>query len=153
MNYEELLMTADAEGLIVREKQLIGSNGRCKGRRIAIRQNLPTIAEKADVLAEELGHYYTTVGRIINQSSVRDLKQEQSARLWAYNHRIGLSGIIQGYRQHCRNRYELAECLGVSEETLKEALEMYRAKYGRSVEIDGYVIFFEPSLAVMEKCL
>ena len=48
----------------------------------------------------------------------------------AYDRRIGLSGIIQGYRQHCRNHYELAECLGVSEETLRDALELYHEKYG-----------------------
>lgn len=145
-------MAADAEGLIVREKNLIGSDGRCKGRRIAIRQDLPTTAAKADVLAEELGHYYTTTGRIISQAYVSDRKQERAARLWAYDRRFGLTGIIQGYRQHCQSRHELAEYLGVSEETLKDALELYREKYGCFVEIDGYVVFFEPTLAVMEKC-
>ena len=151
MNYEDLLMEAEAEGLIVKEKPLKVSDGRIKGKRIAIRQDIPTYRQKSCVLAEELGHHHTTVGRIIKQDSVMDRKQERLARLWAYNKRIGLSGIIQGYRKHCRNLHELAECLEVSEDFLKEALECYREKYGCYTELDGYLIIFEPYLAVIEK--
>lgn len=42
MNYEDLLMEAEAEGLIVKEKPLKVSDGRIKGKRIAIRQDIPT---------------------------------------------------------------------------------------------------------------
>lgn len=151
MNYEDLLIEADGAGLVVKEKPLLLSDGRIKGRKIAIRKNIPSLRKKADVLAEELGHYYTTAGRIIEQQSISDRKQERMARLWAYNKRIGLSGIIQGYRKHCRNLHELAECLEVSEDFLKEALECYREKYGCYTELDGYLIMFEPHLAVIEK--
>lgn len=151
MNYEDLLIEADGAGLVVKEKPLLLSDGRIKGRKIAIRKNIPTLRKKADVLAEELGHYYTTAGRIIEQQSISDRKQERTARLWAYNKRIGLSGIIQGYRKHCRNLHELAECLEVSEDFLKEALECYREKYGCYTELNGYLIMFEPYLAVIEK--
>ena len=151
MGYEELLMEADQQNIIVREKPLEESDGRIKGNRIAIRRGIHTAAERADVLAEELGHYYTTVGRIVEQGTDTARKQERAARMWAYDKRIGLSGIIQGFRQHCHSRYELAECLGVTEEFLQEALECYREKYGCMAEVDGYIIIFEPSLAVIEK--
>ncbi len=36
-----------------------------KGNRIAIKQDLPTQKEKACVLAEELGHFYTSTGNIL----------------------------------------------------------------------------------------
>ena len=49
MSYEDLLKEADAAGLIVKEKPLPLSDGRIKGRRIAIRQNIPTLRKKADV--------------------------------------------------------------------------------------------------------
>lgn len=117
---------------------------------IALKDGMTSV-KTADVLAEELGHHHTTVGNILDQNSVTAQKQERTARLWAYNKRIGLSGIIQGFRQHCHSRYELADCLGVSEEFLQEALECYREKYGCMVELDGYIIIFEPTLAVMEK--
>ena len=122
-----------------------------KGKRIAIRKNIPTLAKKADVLAEEMGHYHTGVGRIINSNNTHSRKQEHSARLWSYNKRIGLIGIIQAYHHGCRNRFEVADFLNVSEDTLTEALEYYRQIYGTYVAIDNYVIMFEPYLAVYEK--
>ena len=151
MTYEDLLIEAEKAGLTVKEKDLPISDGRIKGKRIAIRRSIPTLSKKADVLAEELGHYYTTVGRIIDQDTANARKQERIARLWAYDKRVGLSGIILGYRNHCHNLHELSECLEVSEEFLNEALECYREKYGCYTELDGYVIMFEPHLAVMEK--
>ena len=151
MSYEDLLREADNAGITVKEKFLPLSDGRIKGHRIAIRKDIPSQRQKADVLAEELGHFYTTVGNIVEQCSVSDQKQEYAARLWAFDHQIGLSGIIYGYRKHCHNSHELAECLDVSEGFLKEALECYRKKYGCYAKADGYIIMFEPYLAVMEQ--
>ena len=151
MTYEQLLNTASENGLAVKEQPLIQHDGLIKGRRIAIRKDLSTQAEKSCVLAEELGHHYTTVGNILDQSDPGSMKQERKARLWAYNKLIGLSGIIQGYKAHCRSRYDLALYLDVTEEFLDEALSCYRNKYGTSVELDGYLIVFDPSLAVLEK--
>lgn len=151
MNYEDLLIEADNTGLIVKEKPLPISTGRIKGKKIAIRQNIPTLKEKACILAEELGHYHTSVGNILDQTNFNNRKQERAGRLWAYDHLIGLSGIIQGYHARCQNRHELAECLGVTEDFLQDALECYKEKYGIMVQQDGYIIMFEPALAVIEK--
>lgn len=93
----------------------------------------------------------TSTGDILDQSDPAHRKQERHARLWGYNRAVGLSGIIHGYRKHCRNQHELAECLHVSEEYLQEAIACYRDKYGCSVEVDGYLIVFEPCLAVYER--
>ena len=117
---------------------------------IAIRSGLSS-AQTADTLAEELEHHYTSYGNILDLNDPACRKQEHLARLRAYDRRVGLSGIICGYRNHCHNLHELAECLEVSEEFLQEALECYREKYGCYIELDGYVIMFEPRLAVMEK--
>ena len=149
MTYEELLQESLEQNLIVKEMDLPGYKGRIYKNRVAIRKNMTT-AEKSCVLAEELGHHHTTVGNILEQTDVSNCKQERLARLWAYNKQIGLSGIIQGYRAHCRSRYDLAEYLEVSEDFLQEALEYYREKYGVYTELDGYVIYFEPCLIVME---
>ena len=82
------------------------------------------ICANADTLAEKLEHHYTTVGNILDQNNVSNRKQERIARFRAYNRRIGLSGIVQGYRNHCQSLHELAEYLDVTEEFLKDALEM-----------------------------
>lgn len=151
MSYEELLIESEKNGLIIKELQLTSSNGRIKGKRIAIRQNIPTLAEKACVLAEEIGHFHTGSGDILDQSITINKKAELAGRLWAYNKQIGLSGIIRGYHAKCENNYELAEYLGVTEEFLNEALSCYRNKYGTCVEFDGHIITFEPHLSVIEK--
>lgn len=149
MDYEELLIEAETENLIVKEKPLQAHDGRIKGRRIAIRKDIPTLAEKACVLAEEIGHHKTTAGNIIRQETIAEKKQENAARLWAYNRLIGLRGIIDGFSHGCRNRAELAEFLGVTETFLQNAIDCYRRKYGLCVAVDNYIVYFEPSLAVL----
>lgn len=147
--YEKLLHEADQQGLITKEKALQGNDGRIKGNRIAIRKGMTTI-KKSCVLAEELGHHYTTVGNILDQTNSGNVRQERKARLWAYNKKIGLTGIISAYQYGCRNLYEMAEHLEVTEEFLKEALESYRVKYGLYTVVDNYIIYFEPALTVAD---
>ena len=151
MNYEALLDEAHQEGLTVKEKPLKYNNGRIKGKRIAIRKDIETSAEKACVLAEELGHYHTTVGDITDLSDFQNRKQERQARLWGYKKLIGLPGIIQAFRAGCHSRHETAEYLGVTEEFLQECIDCYTEKYGEYAKIDNYIIFFIPNLAVMEE--
>lgn len=116
---------------------------------IAMSDSIGTSAEKSCILAEELGHHLTAVGDIIDQSDSGKRKQELRGRIWAYNRLIGLTGIIRAYKAGCRNRYEVAELLQVSEGTLQEALDYYREKYGLYTQVDNYIIYFEP-LGVME---
>lgn len=85
LTYDDLLIVADNEGIIVKEKPLRGNKGRIKGNRIAIKKDIPLI-EKKCILAEELGYYYTTTGNILNQKETQNRKQENIARLWSYNH-------------------------------------------------------------------
>ena len=148
MNYEALLEEAHQEGLVVKEKPLKYNNGRIKGKRIAIRQDIETNTEKTCVLAEELGHHHTSVGNILDMSDVRNRKQERQARLWAYNKLIGLSGIIEAFEHGCQSRFEIAEYLDVTEEFLEECLACYRNKYGVGTTLDNYYIMFIPNLNV-----
>lgn len=145
MNYEALLEEAHQEGLVVKEKPLKYNNGRIKGKRIAIRQDIETNTEKTCVLAEELGHHHTSVGNILDMSDVRNRKQERQARLWAYNKLIGLSGIIEAFEHGCQSRYEMSESLEVTEEFLEECVACYHNKYGVGITLDNYYIMFIPN--------
>ncbi len=118
---------------------------------IAINTSVDNNPEKACVLAEELGHYHTTVGNIIDMSDSQNRKQERQARLWGYNKLIGLTGIIQAFRAGCHSRHETAEYLGVTEEFLQECIDCYTEKYGEFVKVNNYTVFFIPNLAVMEE--
>ena len=148
MNYETLLEEADSQFLVVKEKPLRAHNGRIKGNRIAIKKDIPT-TQKACVLAEELGHHYTTVGNILDQSKTENRKQERRARLWAYKRAFDLVDLVSAYKHGCRNRYEIAEYLEVTEQFLQEALDTYKEKYGPYTKVDRYVVYFEP-LGVLE---
>lgn len=150
MTYEELQIEHD--GISVTEMDLTdvsGLKGLYYNGCVAIEQRLPN-KEKSCVLAEELGHHYTTVGNILDQSSVSNRKQELRARMWAYNRQIGLLGIIKSYEYGCRSLYDMAEYLEVTEEFLKDALERYRQKYGMYTVVDNYIIYFEPGLGVVK---
>lgn len=148
--YEKLLEEAHENGLIVREKGLSGSDGLIYKNRIAISDRLETSAEKACVLAEEIGHYHTAVGDIIDLQNIENLKQEQKGRLHGYNRMIGLRGIIDAFNAGCQSRHEIAEFLEVTEEFLQEAIDCYTGKYGEYATLDNYIIYFIPYLGVME---
>ncbi len=149
LTYEELLLEADNNKLVTKEKNLPVSKGRIKGHRIAIDRKLTT-TEKACVLAEELGHHYTTAGSILSQASAENRKQEMKARIIAYDKMIGLSGIVKAYTAGCRNRYEIAEYLDVTEEFLIDALSHYESKYGLCTTYEKYLIYFNP-LGVLKR--
>lgn len=150
-SYEILLSEASENGLVVKEKPLKYNNGRIKGSRVAIRQDLSTSVEKACVLAEELGHHYTSYGNILDQSDTSNRKQELRARAWAYNKQIGLLGLIKAYEHGCRYRFEIAEYLEVTEEVLEECLSFYQNKYGVCTNVDNYVVYFIPNLVIMKR--
>ncbi len=151
MNYEQLLTMADQNGLLVKEQPLQVHDGLISGKRIAIRKDIRTQTEKSCVLAEEIGHYRTNTGDILDQDKTENRKQELHARVWAYNELIGLKGIIRCYEHRCHSFSEMAELLDVTEEFLSEALKYYRKKYGICVVYGKYVIYFEPALSVMKK--
>ena len=150
MIFEELIIEAQENGISVLELPLESSDGRNKGNRIAIRKNIPTLKEKKCVLAEELGHYELTVGNILNQDIVENRKQEYRARVWSYNKLVGLNGIISAFKNKCTNLYEIAEYLDVTEEFLLNSIQHYNSKYGLYTTIGKYIIYFEPSLTVVE---
>lgn len=149
MTYEELLAEADSQNIITKEKPLRANDGRIKDRHIAIRVDM-TETEKCCVMAEELGHYYTTVGDILDQESVNNRKQELKARLWAYKRLLPLNCFISAFRSGCNSLYEYADYLNVTETFLRDAIRRYKQIYGTDwVRVDNYAIRFCPELAIM----
>lgn len=150
LSYDEL--KNQYSELIIEEMDLSKVNG-LKGLyyngRIAINEKM-TDTEKSCVLAEEIGHHYTTCGNILDQQNIQNRKQERRARLWAYNKLLKLSDIINAYNYGCENIYEAANFLNVSEDFLREAIKAYRSKYGSYVRVDEYIITFEPNLTVIK---
>lgn len=142
--YEKLLKEVEEEKLDLIEIKMQGiSKGfYCDGV-IAINKKLSN-TEKACVLCEELGHYYTSHGDILDQSNINSRKQELKARKWGYERLVGIVDLVNAYKEGIRNRYELSEYLDVTEEFIDECLKYYKEKHGLFYEIDEYIVYFEP---------
>lgn len=57
---------------------------------------------------------------------------------------------MECYKAGCRNRYEAAKHLGVTEEFLDDCMTAYRDKYGVCKRIGSYVVMFEPRFGVVK---
>lgn len=151
LTYEELLIEHDSLNILELDlSEVSGLKGLYYNGSVAIEQQLTSV-EKTCVLAEELGHHYTSVGNILDMDISANRKQERQARLHGYNRLIGLTGLIRAYEHGCTNRYETAEYLEVTEEFLEECISCYREKYGVYKIVDNYIIYFIPNLAVFKR--
>lgn len=148
--YEELLDHSESSGISVDEN--FPFKGKLLGLyvsgNIALSDRLETSAEKSCILAEELGHYHTSWGNILDLTDTSNRKQEHLARAWAYEHMAGLQELIAAHLAGCRNRYEIAEYLNITEAFLQEAVDAYRNRFGIGTYIDGYYIRFDPNLQI-----
>lgn len=145
MLYEDILQIADGTDIL----PLRANKGRIKGNRIAIKEDM-TQAEKACTLAEELGHYYTTTGCILDQEVASNRKQELRARFWGHNLLVNPASLIKAFESGCRNRFEIAEYLGVTEEFLQEAIDTYRIKYGEYITYKNYTIILTNGISMLK---
>nr|WP_130806481.1 ImmA/IrrE family metallo-endopeptidase [Senegalia massiliensis] len=150
MMYENLIRETEEEGIEIVEMKLTNNiKGLYADKIIAINKNIDTNTEKKCILAEELGHYHTSSGDILDQSKLINRKQEKRARIWGYKKLVGMTKLINAYKNNITNRYELADFLDVTEEYIDEALEYYKEYYGISYKIDNYIIYFDP-LSILE---
>jgi len=161
LNYEEGIKLADLEeledyahncGVDVINYHFDSSRirGLYSDNVIAISDKVTTNSEKSCILAEELGHYHTSYGNIMNQHDTASRKQEHRARVWAYNYQVGLIGLIKAFNKGHHSLHEIAEFLSVTETFLTEALQYYQSKYGKCTTLDEYVIYFIPCLCIVK---
>lgn len=116
---------------------------------IIIDENIATDAERRCVLAEEIGHYETSNGNILDQGQLEAVKQEQRARRWAHLRLLSLDQLVACFENGLRNRYECAEYLNVTEAFFDECIKSYTQIYGPYVAHKDYLIYFKP-LGVMK---
>lgn len=150
--YEKLLREAEQQGVDIYEvpmpKNIRGLYG---DNVIWVNKKIESQTEKACVLAEEIGHYHTSTGHILDQSCILNRKQELRARYWACEKLVSFTSLIEAFESGVRNQFELAEYLNVTERFLGQALQYYKNKYGLYKKVDQYTIQFEP-LLILELC-
>jgi hypothetical protein len=150
MGYDELISQLAKVGIeVVEDKAISPYKGLCINNILTINPSITTSVEKKCVLAEEIGHYYTTAGDIRDQSKPGNRKQEKIARALGYEILIPIDSFLEAYWTGINSRYELAEFFDVTEDFLQEALDHYKEKYGNRYKIGDYMICFDP-LAVGE---
>ena len=147
---DSLYLFAEKEGIDIYEYQMPSSKlkGLYSDGIVILSDAIGTEAEKDCILAEELGHYSTNYGNIINNTT-NATKQEKIARTWAYNQLVSFIDLIDAFKYGCRNRFEICDYLNITEKFLDEALSIYKEKYGVYHVLDNYILYFEP-LGVME---
>lgn len=125
-----LLSIAESEGIQVFIRQLPkGLKGLYYDGTIVLNRNIETNNERRCILAEELGHYFTTVGDILDMKIESNRKQENRAKEWAFEKLAPLSKIHEAFQKGYKEVPELAEYLDVTEDFMKEALLYYQRKY------------------------
>lgn len=119
--YEELI--GEYEHLIIEERPMVNDGLYADGC-VWINQDMPT-NRKACVLAEEVGHYETSSGNILDQTDTGNRKQELTARKWAYNKVVPEEKISEAISAGYTEVWEIADHLDVDEQFLREALKYY----------------------------
>lgn len=140
--YEELLQTANQDGIAVLEYDFIGNTkGIYCDNVVILNKNCSTI-EKYCTLAEELGHHHTATSNIIELDTMDKMKQELLGHRWGIEKILPLSYIIDAMIHGCSSFPELAEQLEVTPEFLQEAITYYGQKHGSGMEYKNHLIYF-----------
>ncbi len=117
--------------------------GLCLGKTIYINSNTnTTTAEKVVTLSEEIAHYQTGSGNIVQQKNISDWKQENIARRVGNQRLVTLDGILHCWKQGFETSEEIAEELEVTIECVEDAIESYRITHGIRFEYKNYEIKF-----------
>ena len=100
---------------------------------------------RAAILAEEYGHFKTSVGDTVRGSDdVRIRRAEDRAMRVAVDMLVCPEDIVQAIKSGVRNWYELAEALDLPESFLRKAISVWQQQYGPVYTTDDSVLWLDP---------
>lgn len=101
--------------------------------------------KNVSVLAEEIGHYYTSHGVITDYSNIDNMKQEHKARRYAVKLVMPLEKLIECFEENIwGDEYEICSHLEITPDFFQFAVEDYKKQFGAYVKYGKYLIRFEP---------
>nr|WP_188352328.1 ImmA/IrrE family metallo-endopeptidase [Macrococcus hajekii] len=109
--------------------------------------------KSVEILAEEIGHHFTSAGDITDYSKIENMKQEVRARRFGHELIITFDGLIEAWSIGVHNIFEMAIHFGVTEEYIFEAIEHYKQRHGLSTIHGDYLIRFDPLMVYKYKDL
>lgn len=98
--------------------------------------------EFTSVLSEEVGHYLTSAGDITAQDTNEKRKQERKARDVGATLVVTPYDILRCYENGCETIQSCANYLGVTKDTVTNAIDYYRRKDGAIMTESKDVIVF-----------
>lgn len=90
-------------------------------------------------LLEELAHYETGSGEIIDQDSIEKRQQENLARSIAFTEAVPLTGLINCFFKGIWSAPEIADYFDITTDFLMKAIENYRSKFGLVFQYNEYI--------------
>lgn len=152
MSYEKILIDACQRGINVKELKMYPNlKGIYNDNKIIINSDCLNETEKKCILSEEIGHHETSFGNILNYENIASKKQEEKARRWAYDYLISLEDLVNAFEYGATSSYDIAQFLNITESFLEGCIKYFKKRYGISVELKKYHIFFEPYLTIHKK--
>lgn len=118
--------------------------GLCKGNVVYLNPNQSS-EQLPGTIGEEIAHYLTGVGDITEQDTNEKRKQEQRARDLGSTLVVSPLDYIDCFNQRLSTRWECAEYLGITVETLNEATAAYSRLNDGKLNYEDYTIFFRPN--------
>lgn len=101
-----------------------------------------TKTQLASTVAEEIGHYLTSAGNILDQDSPETKKQERKARDVGATLVVTPENILRCYENGYETIEGCADFLGITKETFMNAINYYRRKDGAIMTKNKDVIVF-----------
>lgn len=132
----EIYEIIEKESIIYEETNLKNMNS--KGVYLKVKDLPPIIAIESSIvkftslyisiLAEELGHHFTTTGDLLEISNnysdkIVKSKKENISRRWASNFLISDDEFVQALLKCISNKYELCEHFNITDEILEKKIE------------------------------
>ena len=148
LEYEAMESAAMDEGIDIDYRELKATKGLLlEDGTMRVIQISPKVsyAERACLIAEELGHHFTSAGNtVIRPDPIRLSRSEERAFRYAVRTLLPFDRLVDALAKAPRMPYELAEDLQVTEDFLRRALAFWEQTYGLIYECDEYVILFCP---------
>ena len=126
LTYEDLLIKYQSVVSIYEIPLEYGLEGAYRDGIIFIDKSLNDIAKKC-ILAEELGHHFTSSGDILDIRTIRNLKQERKAHIWAVKELITYEKFLSAIKLYSCD-YDRAEYLQVTMWFLQDIYSVYGYK-------------------------
>lgn len=147
--YEELIQEAFDNDIKVMEAFDFGNDpakGLIAKKRIALSKELDTEAERTCILAEEIAHSKVNFGNITNINIQINKNRELRARRYAIENLTPFLDIVRTVINLGENAtiYNVASELGITEQFLKDSLNLYESTYSGSMIIDNYLVILSP---------